>query len=445
MTEPADKNSQDTEAYVKHLSQVNEVKQVIATEDICNTQGAIIVKAGSPISEKMTQRIIKFKLVKPIESSVKIDNDIDGVTLYKHIQKVISKSDPILKIHRDLELDTKLKRLCKHYQSYTILRQKMTVLSLQMKRAYSQSLLSAWVATLIGSELNLSPENMEVVFLAAITHDIGMLHIDEAILNKKGALTPEEWRQIKAHPIITQQILDAIQYMPKETGIAVLEHHERCDGTGYPIGKFAREISLAGNIIALSDSSVAILEQLRKNGRNLRDLIPFLQMNQYAHSYRVYEAFILALRKAELSQQGLIKKEDIPRYIDQLLADISRLSAGLETVEQCLKPIGFTHHNRKVHAMQTVLINIAIAVRGAGILDENYIDFLKGVKLKESPETLREIEDVALMLNEVDFHLRRLERMIQEYVELEESSSGPIYKALQEGLENIKAQKPVDG
>jgi HD-GYP domain-containing protein (c-di-GMP phosphodiesterase class II) len=441
MTEQENSHSNGTGAYVKHLSQVNETKQVIATEDIRNEQGAIIVKAGSAISEKMTQRIIKFKLVKPIESSVAIDNDIDGTKLYSDIQKLISKNQTLVQIHLTLELEGLLKRLCIHYQSYPILRQKMTVLSVQMERVYSQSLLSACIATLIGNELDLSQQDMDAIFLAAITHDIGMLHIDEAIINKKEALTPEEWRQIKAHPIIAQQILDTMPNIPKETAIAVLEHHERSDGTGYPTGKFSRELSLAGNILALSDSSVAVLERLRSEGRNLRDLVPILQINQYAHSYPVYEAFILALRKTELDQEGIVKKEKMPGFVDRLISNIARLSTWLEAVDQCLVPIGFTHRNRKIHAIQTVLMNVAITVRGSGILEENYTGFLRSIQSQSNPAAFREIEDVSLMLNEVDFHLRRLERMMQEYVELEGNRSGSIYKALQEGLKNIEAQK----
>lgn len=431
----------DTGAYVKHLSQVNETKQVTATEDICNELGAIIVKAGSPISEKMTQRIIKFKLIKPIESSVAIENDVDGTLLYDDIQKIISENKSLVHIHHTLQLEGLLKRLCNHYQSYPVLRQKMTVLSIQMPRNYTQSLLSACIATLIANELDLPHQEMDAVFLAAVTHDIGMLHIDEAILNKKESLTPAEWRQIKAHPIIAQNILNAIPHLAEETGVAVLEHHERSDGTGYPLGKFSRELSLAGNIIALSDSSVAVLERLRKEGRNLRDLIPILQINQYAHSYPVYEAFILALRKIELDERGIVKKENMPSYVDRLLSNITHLSTWLEAVDQCLAPIGFTHRNRKIHAIQTVLMNVAITVRGSGILDENYAGFLRSIQSKNDHTAFREIEDVSLMLNEVDFHLRRLERMVQEYLELDENRSGSIYKALQEGHKNIEAQK----
>ena len=131
----------------------------------------------------------------------------------------------------------------------------------------------------------------------------------------------------------------------------------------------------------------------------------------------------------------------MPSFVDGLVADISRLSILLETMDQCLASIGYTHQNRKVHAIQTVLINVAITVRGSGILEENYTDFLRSIQSKNDQTAFREIEDVALMLKEVDFHLNRIERMLQEYVDIEKSHSGQIYKTLQDGLKKIEVLK----
>ncbi|MBV1870082.1 MAG: HD domain-containing protein [Gammaproteobacteria bacterium] len=441
MTSSKEHDSQEVAAYTKHLSHVNDVKTVIATEDICNEQGAILVKAGTAIDKETTKRIINFKLTKPIESSVAIEDDLNSARLYQDISKLITDNKAITQMHKKFELAGPLKSLCQYYQTYPILRQKMTVLSLQMKRTYTQSILSAWFAILIAKQLGLEKHEIESIFIAALTHDIGMLHIEEEVLNKNETLTPEEWRQIKAHPIIGRNILDAIPSLPKEVGIAIAEHHERSDGTGYPAGKFLPNISIAGNIVALADSAVAVLERLRKNKRNLRDLIPILQMNQRAHCYQVYEALLLTLKRSRLSSQGIVRNKEMPKYIGRQLANISLLASWINMIDDSIISIGFTHKNRKIHAIQNVYINIIVTITGSGILGENYSDFLKQAKEKGSISDFREIEDVSLMLDEVRFHLERLLTMMRDYVDAEANKTGEISQSFANAIEEISTLK----
>ncbi len=434
-------------AYARHLAKVNESKQVIATQDICNDQGAVLVKAGQAINSKTTERIVKFKLLKPIEESVAIDGDIDGSTLQKHIKVILGKNEVALKIHEQLGLEPKLKQLCHFYQTFPVLRQKITVLSMQMKRVYTQSLFSAWVTTVIGNQMDLSKVDMENLFIAAIAHDIGMLHIDEEVINKKGGLTPEEWRQIYAHPIIGEKILANVPGIEKDTIRAVREHHERCDGTGYPAGKFEKELAIHGQIIAMADSVVAILGRMRSEGRNFRDLIPVIQINSQAHFHGTYEALVLVLRRANLGDEGIVDHNAMPGFIDRVLFINRFLSDWLKVSEEHIMGLGFTHQNRKLHMIQTVLMNVAMAVRGAGILDEGYIRFLEQVKTDKLEFAYREIEDVYIMLTEIRFHLDKLVRFIKEFMEFQKNPDKEVEETLKKALEDITAvrEKYADG
>lgn len=435
------------DAYAKHLSKVNESKQVVATQDICNDHGAVLIKAGQAITGSTTDRIVKFKLLKPIEESVAIDGDVDGVTLFKHINTILAKNEVALKIHQQLDLEGKVKQLCHFFQTFPILRQKVTVLSLQMKRVYTQSLFSAWVTTVIANQMALSKEETENLFIAAIAHDIGMLHIDDGVINKKGDLTPEEWRQIYAHPIIGEKILANIPGVDKSTIRAVREHHERCDGTGYPAGKFQNELAIHGQIIAMADSVVAVLARMRAEGRNFRDLIPVIQINSQAHFHATYEALVLVLRRAKLGDEGIVDQDAIHGFIDRVLFINRFLSDWLMVAERHIMGLGFTHQNRKLHMIQTVLMNIAMAVRGAGILDEGYIRFLEQVKADKLDFAYREIEDVYIMLTEIRFHLDRLVRFMREFIEYQTSPDGHILATLNQALKDIAAvkEKYADG
>ncbi|MEA4805717.1 HD-GYP domain-containing protein, partial [Acetobacterium wieringae] len=88
---------------------------------------------------------------------------------------------------------------------------------------------------------------------AGLIHDIGKMGIDEKILNKTGALSDEEWQEIKRHPEIGYRILSSANEF-SEMANCILEHHERWDGHGYPKGLKGEEISLQGRIVAVADS-----------------------------------------------------------------------------------------------------------------------------------------------------------------------------------------------
>lgn len=105
----------------------------------------------------------------------------------------------------------------------------------------------------LGNRLHLSPSKLEIVVIAALLHDIGKIGIDEAILLKPGKLTPEEYEQMKKHPIIGHQILAPVKYLGPVAQM-VLYHQEWYDGRGYPEGLKGEEIPLGARIVAVLDA-----------------------------------------------------------------------------------------------------------------------------------------------------------------------------------------------
>lgn len=97
----------------------------------------------------------------------------------------------------------------------------------------------------------------EEIHIAAHLHDIGKIGIADAILNKSGRLSEEEWDIMKRHPKIGADILSCSRHLSELKQI-VLCHHERYDGLGYPLGLKEYEIPLGSRIIALCDSIDAI-------------------------------------------------------------------------------------------------------------------------------------------------------------------------------------------
>lgn len=110
----------------------------------------------------------------------------------------------------------------------------------------------------IARNLNLPEEEIENIKHAAVLHDLGKVGIDENILSKKGPLTAKEREIIKTHPSIAAEILREIRSLRGALS-AILYHHERYDGKGYPLGLKGEEIPLSARIVAVADVYQALI------------------------------------------------------------------------------------------------------------------------------------------------------------------------------------------
>lgn len=105
----------------------------------------------------------------------------------------------------------------------------------------------------IGVSIGMSEKEVHEMKVVGLLHDIGKIAIDEAILNKPGHLTNEEWQEMKRHPEIGYRLLNSTKDLKVYAEI-VLAHHERIDGKGYPNGTRGEMIPLQSRILSIADS-----------------------------------------------------------------------------------------------------------------------------------------------------------------------------------------------
>lgn len=111
----------------------------------------------------------------------------------------------------------------------------------------------AELSLLMAKAMGLPLEEQERIHIGAHLHDIGKIGIPDAILNKPGKLTEDEFDTIRQHPEIGGTIVGKIKVFRSVADI-VRHHHERYDGKGYPDGLCGEEISLGARIVAVADS-----------------------------------------------------------------------------------------------------------------------------------------------------------------------------------------------
>ena len=118
---------------------------------------------------------------------------------------------------------------------------------------FNHSVNVAIIGNLIGKWLDLGKEDIKILTLGGLVHDIGKLKIDKKILDKPEKLTEEEFEEVKKHPSYSHKILTEMGYNEEKLLRAVTLHHEREDGTGYPLGIKSKNIPIHSKIIAIAD------------------------------------------------------------------------------------------------------------------------------------------------------------------------------------------------
>jgi putative nucleotidyltransferase with HDIG domain len=113
------------------------------------------------------------------------------------------------------------------------------------------------LAVEMGRVMSLPDEELDVLRLGALLHDIGKIGVPDDVLQKNSALTPCEFELIRAHPVIGARILRSIPFLTAHLPIVEL-HHERPDGGGYPYGLMGEAIPLAARIVHVADAYDAI-------------------------------------------------------------------------------------------------------------------------------------------------------------------------------------------
>lgn len=125
------------------------------------------------------------------------------------------------------------------------------------REARAHNLRVARLCVHMGRQLSMSAHELRVLARAGLMHDIGKLGIPQDVLSKDSALDAAEWNLMRTHPELGLTLLDRAGRSSREV-LAVLYHHERIDGSGYPYGLTGDAIPIEARIVAVADTYDAL-------------------------------------------------------------------------------------------------------------------------------------------------------------------------------------------
>jgi HD-GYP domain-containing protein (c-di-GMP phosphodiesterase class II) len=134
-------------------------------------------------------------------------------------------------------------------------------LSNKKEYLYQHSIAVAVISALIARKMNYSYRDMVQVALAGCLSDAGMAKINQRLLHKTEPLTEEEFNEVKKHTRYSLEMIPEHTLLKNETRLAIYQHHERVDGSGYPMGNVDNKIHAFAKIIAVADTFHAMTSE----------------------------------------------------------------------------------------------------------------------------------------------------------------------------------------
>ena len=176
---------------------------------------------------------------------------------------------------RTAELDDALRSLGDAYRS--TLKSLTAALEARDSETHGHSERVVNFSLRLGRELGLDAEQLRSLEFGSLLHDIGKIGVPDAILRKPAALSESEWVRMREHPLHGQKILSGIRFLEGAARV-VAQHHERWDGTGYPVGLRGEQIDLNARIFSVADAFDAITsDRVYRRGRSYEDAVAELE------------------------------------------------------------------------------------------------------------------------------------------------------------------------
>jgi hypothetical protein len=246
--------------YLDHVIHVSGSRPVEAAEDIVSHSGVKLLAKGAQINERVRERLLMHKLQKPLEDCIHVTQGIMPES-FGPLGEAMFKQHPLLKA------------LCAHdlYPSAptTLASLKLSIPVQSLLTVYAEHQgerlrhtagVAMLVLALARRVLPGESERHRMLALAGLLHDVGELYIDPQYMRPGTPLGPPEWRHVASHPVVAERVLRNMVGAGKEVASAVLHHHERLDGFGYPRGVLGAALPMNGQILAAGEWLMALIE-----------------------------------------------------------------------------------------------------------------------------------------------------------------------------------------
>jgi HD-GYP domain-containing protein (c-di-GMP phosphodiesterase class II) len=273
--------------YLQAVAALARQRAVMAHQDIYCDNGMKLVAKGAQLGDEQFERLAQHKLSEPLDRMLTSERAIDAAGLAIEAGKIQERDPVYCRLGSRSGDALAVKHGLAALKLPAPLLMRLTVMREQRPAIFQHSLRTAMIACVLAQRLRLAGGDREQLLLAALCHDIGEMHTDPQLLESGHDITPDERRFVHVHPLTSHVLLNSINGFPPAARLAILQHHERLDGSGYPHGLRADKLTPLAKLLAVADVAETVIRRFD---------LPRLDMLARLHHGRFDHAAADALR-----------------------------------------------------------------------------------------------------------------------------------------------------
>ncbi|RYY75673.1 MAG: hypothetical protein EOO52_09850 [Gammaproteobacteria bacterium] len=426
----------ETNYYCKNLIEVNKTNSVIINQAIYNDQGILLLAAGADLNEKRAEILLQHKLMKPLEQCVGIASSLDAKKLYDFLNKFAGNIPGLKPVTNRDDYQHCLRQMCLFYEKYPLLQQNLTVLAMRAPEIYYQSLFSTMAGLAIAIQLKLNNRELQTVFVSGLFHDVAFLYLAPELSSKTSEFTHEEWKALQAHPLIAKRFLDLIPDLPREIGVAIANHHERIDGTGYPSHVFGDKLPMASQIIAATDNIIFNHKRYQNYGDHAHTmLLSALKLSDNIYFESVYDAAMVLFKYAPSPSNKVVHAPSA----EELLARQKMLRQHFENAKALSQKLMQLPPSPQTRSISAAMGRLAISIVRSGILQFEQEQWL--ARFEHEAEDIFSLVEMSVMLDQIYDQLLHLKNIMERALECIPKDDVPLKKFAENTLNQINFQE----
>lgn len=322
--------------YLDNVLKLSETKRVAAAEDIFDARGTKLLAKGASIAPDLQERLIRHKLRKPLEASLNVADGVTPTTVVDEARQLFEEV-PALDFFMGSERSAVLETLAR-VQLDSVTSLLLTTARENGSGSFRHGVLVASLSVALGLHKGAERNEQMTLALAGLFHDIGEMYINPEYLRAKRKLKPEEWKHVVVHPQLGKKILTELTAYPQAVSRAVAEHHERFDGSGYPVQLQGPKISAAGHILSIAEMLSGII--LRNDNVLTRSCLA-LKLVPGEHNHELVSVIVKLRRQysgnlftgaADTSNpEAVLRTQEVSEVMAHALDECARIAAEVQS------------------------------------------------------------------------------------------------------------------
>lgn len=239
--------------YLKSVTELGDDQPLVTTQDVCSSTGIKLVSGGTRFNSSLYSKLLQHKLAPPLDQCLSIEDSVTNASLVGELPAFLTQDGRLQPMQSAMPDCGIFEKVLAKVPLHPTISFKLAVMREKRPELFRHSIYLTLICIYAGVRCELDSGKLVQLATAALLHDIGILHIDPALLERSHTLSDSERHHLYAHPLTAWIIMKECPGYSQEVLDAVLQHHERLDGSGYPRGLEGDTISLFGRILAIGE------------------------------------------------------------------------------------------------------------------------------------------------------------------------------------------------